>query len=379
MNILFLVNCDTVYGANLSMMDLIDGLKKLGHNSYVLSYKEGPITRELRKRNILYAVVPYNVCAHVEGIFTKKYEFNLLKENVMLVSNVKKYLELWDIDIIHTNASNVNFGAMVALRYNIPHIWHVRELLFKDYQLRYDFPIVDKYFMEKAYKIITISNYVKKERELNQHNVIALPDGLSIEKYNIKRENKLFSNNKIRILFCGVIIESKGVMDIVEAMDLLVNDFGIKNVTLDIAGTAGDVYNKMHAFIKQKNLLQYINYLGHQNDLTPLRKKADIAVICSKNEGLGRVTIESMLSENLVIGARAGCTQDIIKDESNGILYEVGNAEDLAEKIIWAYKNPEISKFLMRRAKRYALKYFDNDKYAKDVVNIYRAALLGRT
>ena len=125
-------------------------------------------------------------------------------------------------------------------------------------------------------------------------------------------------------------------------------------------------------------MAQYINYLGHQNDLLPLRKKADIAVVCSRNEGLGRVTIESMLSENLVIGANAGCTKDLISYGKNGILYQVSDAEDLAEKIRLSYNNPVEGKNIIKRAKRYALKHFDNEKYAKHMADIYRGALVGR-
>lgn len=378
MNILFFINCDTIYGANLSMFDLIDGLEKLNHGCYVIAYKEGVATREFRKRNIPYGVVPYNVCAHVDGVFTKKHEFNLLKENIFLLGKIKEFIDLWDIDIIHTNASNVNIGAMAALRYSMPHIWHIRELLLEDYQLRYDFPMIDNFLMQRAYKVIAISAFVKNKRKLMQHNVIALPDGLAISKYAVKRKTPLFSDGIIRILFCGAIIESKGVMDIVQAVDLLVNKYNMSNVILDIAGVAGDIYAQMMSFIKQKNLAQNINYLGHQNDLLPLRKKADIAVVCSRNEGLGRVTIESMLSENLVIGANVGCTKDLISDGKNGILYRVSDAEDLAEKIKLSYNNPVESENIIKRAKKYALKHFDNEKYAKHVADIYRGALVGR-
>ena len=56
--------------------------------------------------------------------------------------------------IIHTNASNIDIGAMLAKVCKIPHIWHLRELLKESYQLYYDFPKLDNYLLAKSDGII---------------------------------------------------------------------------------------------------------------------------------------------------------------------------------------------------------------------------------
>lgn len=43
-----------------------------------------------------------------------------------------------------------------------------------------------------------------------------------------------------------------------------------------------------------------------------MRKKIDVELVCSRSEAFGRVTIESMMSSNPVIGANTGGTKELI-------------------------------------------------------------------
>ena len=71
--------------------------------------------------------------------WTFSYEItHMYLKNRLLLQETKKYIDKWNIDIIHSNASNLDFGQLVANKYGIPHVWHVREMLYNDYQLTYD-------------------------------------------------------------------------------------------------------------------------------------------------------------------------------------------------------------------------------------------------
>lgn len=75
----------------------------------------------------------------------------------------------------------------------------------------------------------------------------------------------------------------------------------------------------------------------------------DINLVCSRSEGLGRITIESMLAGCLTISAAAGATCEIIKDKDNGLLYQCGNFKVLANKIEWAINHKGILKRLQNK------------------------------
>jgi hypothetical protein len=106
-------------------------------------------------------------------------------------------------------------------------------------------------------------------------------------------------------------------------------------------------------------------------------------------EGLGRVTLEAMLSGITVIGADTGGTKEIIgEDLERGYLYRQGNAEDLAQKIelvihskeereakrkeaqtyIQTLTNPNIYALKVFKAYEKANNEFNNKKHARDIV-----------
>ena len=97
-------------------------------------------------------------------------------------------------------------------------------------------------------------------------------------------------------------------------------------------------------------------------DVAPFYANADIALVCSRAEAFGRVTIEAMKYGLPVIAANTGASPEIIKDGETGLLYEYGNQVSLEEKIVlltnktfrdqiatnafeWAWKNLTVKNF----------------------------------
>ncbi len=60
---------------------------------------------------------------------------------------------------------------------------------------------------------------------------------------------------------------------------------------------------------------------------------SDVVVMCSIDEGFGRVTAEALKSGRTVIGARSGGTTELIEDEVVGLLVEPGSVAALVDAI----------------------------------------------
>ena len=86
---------------------------------------------------------------------------------------------------------------------------------------------------------------------------------------------------------------------------------------------------------------------------------------------MGRVTVESMLSENVVIGASCAGTAEIIKDGVNGYLYESGNVYDLSEKLYNVITHWSEQQKIIKNAKEYAKLNFNIENYAEKICEIY--------
>ena len=111
--------------------------------------------------------------------------------------------------------------------------------------------------------------------------------------------------------------------------------------------------------------------IGDLAELRDLRSHQDINLICSSAEGLGRTTIESMLSGSLTIAADAGATPEIIEDRVSGLLYKSGEVDNLTECIEWALNNRVKAVAIAEKGQKIALERFSIEKYAAKVEDIY--------
>jgi glycosyltransferase involved in cell wall biosynthesis len=374
-NILFFANTAEMYGANNSLVDMLEELTKRNINVYVVVMNNGGLVRKLRKLGIKSFVVPYFANSSTEGSLSYWEKFEHLVSNIKLLPRIGEIIKKYNIDVIHSNASNIDIGAMAAIKYHIPHVWHFREMLYEDYGLKLDFPLVSKYLMKKSERIVAISEYVKKERKLGENSRV-LYDGFSIEKYIISKEN-YFINKKLHILYCGVISKQKGIIDIVKAVEYLIRS-GNRDIELEIVGGETKYWSSIAQYIKKHRLNDYVKYHGFQSDMRPFREKADVAVMTSRSEALGRVTVESMLGEALVIGADCGATSELIIDGETGYLYVPGNIVQLANIIKNIPKNKEKNKVIVKNAKAYAIDNFDRAAYVDKLMDIYGAVLLNK-
>ena len=69
------------------------------------------------------------------------------------------------------------------------------------------------------------------------------------------------------------------------------------------------------------------------NDVEKYIPAFDIAVLPSKWEGFGLAIVEYMVCNKPIIASNVGGITDIIISEKNGLLFEVGDYEELSKKI----------------------------------------------
>ena len=379
MHILFIANCESLYGANRSMIDLAVELQKLGQDVFFFFSQQGEgrdrykLKQELGKRGFQYAFLRYcpSVHSHEENGIVNKI---LRKEiNKRCLLKMEYYVAKWKIDIIHTNSLTHTIGALLSKKMEKPHVWHIREALQSDYDLYFDNWLQYRYELKKADKIICISDFIRNihKKMLFGTKTITLYNGFNIKNYLLDGAYKKYKSY-YTLIICGVIRKEKGQLQAVKALKHLIYKYKVKNVRLQIVGDgSGGYYEQINNFINEYKLNYYVDIIPFQDDLRELRRNADIALVCSVNEAFGRVTIESMLSENLVIGADSGGTAEIIEDGVVGYLYQRGNEDDLCKKIYNVITHWEKQEEIIQRAKEYAKINFGVTGYAKKILSLY--------
>ncbi len=372
MRIMFLSNTDSLYGANRSMIELIKYLKSMGDDVIVLLPVGGEVIGELEKIGCEYHVVNYKTCVRV-GIYNTLGYFTNIRSYLKLLGKIR----YWNIDIIHSNTSVLDIGAWLAYSLKIPHVWHVRETL-EHYHMKYITPHLYKKLREKSNSTIYISQFLfeNARKKYTERKPRVVYNGFDTSENIAYERNKSIEELPINLLVCGMITASKGQTEAVEATRILVQERGI-NVNLYLAGEVGGRGDAeaLKQKIQECDVESYVFPLGFLEDLSPIRSNTDIALQCSRLEGMGRVTVESMLSGIIVVGAASGATAELISDGENGYLYEPGNAVELADKIEYIVRHPEEKRRIEDRAKKMARQKFNSTFANEQIREIYKELL----
>lgn len=372
-NILFIANNAALDGAPKSMLGMIMQLNKEKYFPYVLLPEHGRLEDELKLAHIDYFIVPYSICVHKDAkekwSITDYWEYYDAEwDAVKEICHLIKELE---IAVVHTNSSVVDAGAIAALIMRKPHIWHAREFVAEDFNWKFINFRLEQLLMKRSYVISISETIARMVRKRYGARTRVIYDGLECERYLAPvhiRENKDY----IKIMIAGVISEGKGQKEAVEAVIQLL-DKGYK-VKLSIIGQAHTEYISMiNERIKQSERGQEIQILPFAKDLTEIRKEHDIALVCSRCEALGRVTIEAMLAGMPVIGSNSGGTVELIGSrEERGYLYTQGNSAELADKIEYVMLHPKEAEKKAYIAQEFAKRKFDIVSYMAKIEAIYR-------
>jgi L-malate glycosyltransferase len=168
----------------------------------------------------------------------------------------------------------------------------------------------------------------------------------------------------------GRINEFKGQHLLIEAMNQLTKKS--LNIKAFIIGHAMDegYLLKLKQKVSDENLNNCIKFVGFTKEVGKFMKICDTILMTSKNETFGLVTVEAMKNGVAVIGSNQGGTLEIIDDQKSGLLFESGNAQDLASKIEMLYHNENLKNQLALSGQIKANEMFDKTVQFEKLKNV---------
>lgn len=369
-NVLFISHEATIGGAARSLLELLAAVKEYV-NAVVVLPQNGAMEENLAALNIKYYIIPFTSAYGKIGMHTKEEEKINFIDNYKAAGEILTIVEKEEIQLIYSNSSVCNVGAIAAIRGKIPHIWHFRELLEEDFLSEF----WDKELKEDLFSVtnqfITISKCVMEKYE-NAYGIESecIYDAVDYQRYYSEIANKEIKGKTLNnMLIAGGITKGKGQFDAIRAVEILVSR-RIKNIKLLIVGSGTRTYLwELEQYIRENKLERYIDIMTFQQDLREIRDMCIISLTCSKMEALGRVTIEAMMAGLVVIGADTGGTRELIGENGErGYLYREGDASDLADKIYKILEEKE--EYVMKKrisAQEFAENTFDSHTYASKI------------
>lgn len=376
MKVCYVTHASNLTGASQSLLDMLSGWKEYDIEPVVLLHSHGPLEKALKGIGVRTKVIKYTTSVKSKKKFGKEVDFVKLAINHHYsIDRIKKFFLDEQFDLIHNNSLLVGIGMQAAQESQIPYICHLREFVEEDHKLDYLDKRKQYDLIKRSTVAIAISNIIcsKYKNTIPKADIITIYDGINTKKYYSKH-SKIMGMKEINVLLPGRLSENKRQIDAIKAMEILYGK-GMDNIKLIIIGgsDSSDYMQRIYQYVKS-NKVPNVTFLPF-GDLKRLREEADIGLMCSSNEGMGRVTIESMLAGCLTIGANAGATPELIEDGVNGYLYEVGNPESLAEMIIRAIENKDEARRVAKIGQRYAIENYGVQAYCSKIYEIYRKVL----
>lgn len=291
----------------------------------------------------------------------KSYEINSLKRDVSLISEIKSFIKIFKIiynekpDVLHLNSPKASgLGSLVGKILGVKkiiqtvHGWSFNENRnYLSKALIYIFSNITTLLCDRTIVI------AKKEKIqalkmpfVKESKIILIKNG--IEKINyinksIVREALLNrTNGKVRssinskTMWLGTISElhkNKGLDYIINALSKIKSNF-----VFFIIGE-GEERKNLEKLIRQKGLENRVFLVGFIDIANLYLKAFDVFTLTSRKEGLPYSILEAGGAGVCVLASNTGGIPDIIDNNRNGLLVNIGNEKEIQKDIEFLYTN----------------------------------------
>lgn len=195
-------------------------------------------------------------------------------------------------------------------------------------------------------------------------NVIYLPNCISLDLIqNIDFINLPDKKCSLTILLsAGRIVEEKGYHTAIEAIGILREKGYYIKLLLPGLRVDEKYLNRLNSLIFKYGISDSVKFLGWVDNITEILATVDYMVLPSYTEGFPRSIIESMLLNIPVCATPVGGIPEAIFHKKTGYLFDVNDAEGLANSLQVMIDSPSHTKVLIKSAYDFAVQTFDEDK-----------------
>ena len=316
----------------------------------------GQYVEELNKLNIKHYIIPD---------IDKKNPFTMFK--ILLILFVIVFKE--KVDIIHTH------HRMAACYSRIICFFIRKKRIYTAHNVFYNKKILMKFSLKGSY-IVAVGDGVKSNLiefyNVNNKNVSVIYNSVQSCDFGEldKSVKEILTKDKIKIGTIGRLTEQKGIDVFIKAMSLSIK----KNDNL-IGVIVGDGEDKdeLKKLVDVLDLQDKIYFLGYQRNVLKIIGYFDFLVLSSRWEGYPLTPIEVFSKRKTIIASDISGNNEVVIDESNGLLFEKDNVEQLSYKINELLNNNPLKNKLEKKAYEDYNSKFSYECFILNYSNLYES------
>ncbi|MDE3179539.1 MAG: glycosyltransferase family 4 protein, partial [Acidobacteriota bacterium] len=116
-----------------------------------------------------------------------------------------------------------------------------------------------------------------------------------------------------------------------------------------------DEYDRVRGQVDAMGLSDRVTFFGFVPDIRELQAAADVLVLCSDREALGRCVVEAMSMRRPVVVTNSGGTHEVVEEGKTGFVVPGGDADALAARLREVLTNPALAEKMGRAGRDFVI------------------------
>lgn len=234
--------------------------------------------------------------------------------------------------------------------------------------------------INKADRIITISNFVKStilaNSHLAAHNIKTIPIQLTRQSHETRNSNAL--HTKHYLLYPANFWAHKNHEALLNAFLLYRTQYSDTNLKLVLTGSSCERKTLLQSKINKLNLNESVLLPGYLPDetLANLMHHAHAMIFPSLYEGFGMPIIEAMAAGVPVLCSNVTSLPEVAGDAA--IYFDPENPQEIADSIA-KINNPEVRKEMIQRGLKQSRHFESTKQMAAEYLEVFEELLQSRT
>ncbi len=296
-----------------------------------------------------------------------------------LISAIKiaKIIDEDNIDIVHIHSQHDLLIALLArlLSKRKPKLIHTRHMVVtlskNDFYHRFIYKNIDLMIGVTQQVKAQIEKFITPTPKTVVSYIGVEKKPQTPKKTLSELRQKYQLNAKFIACIVGRIEHKKGQHIVVDAVAKLLKQ-GV-DIQLVIAGDAmtAAYLQELKQDINNRGLADKIIFTGFLSDASAVMQLSDVVILATEHETFGMVLVEAMQAGICVIASDRGGPLEIIEDNKTGLLFKSFDADDLSEKILNLYKNPDLRQSYALAGQKRAEEKFNDIKQFTQVMSLF--------
>lgn len=383
--ILFLDHTAKLSGGERSLLLILEKLSGERFKTFLVTFEEGPLLAAAKKLGIDAFSIPMPRLVSERKRKSTGFLFLFFSFFALLptVASVIRFARTNRINIIYTNSQKAHLiGLVVGLIAGIPVCWHFRDILHERLLKR----LMCYAGALFAKRIISISHAVASQFKISGREpdkVIVIYNALDIGNFekeakdtpvDLRREFNLAKETML-IASVGQIAEWKGQEYFLRAARELALKYD--GASFFIIGEPlfreQTYHSRLEALVGELRLEGRVFFTGFRSDIPAVMRDIDVLVHTPvEPEPFGRVLIEAMVCNTLVVAFDIGAVREIVTKHT-GMLVTPHDVQGLVRAVSMLLEDGNLRERITAAARIYAKERFDYPPLMRKIEHLLTA------